>query len=269
MVDQLGIVITGGSRGLGFELAWAFLRAGDRVVICGRSETSVNKALERLSTTVTDAPVWGMACDVANPDEMSVFAGFALAKLGCVDRWLNNAGSSGIRKRPLFDLDDADIVQTVGTNLTGTLIASRAAIRIMMSQEHETGNAAGCHIFNFGFSPAGARFSRSPLPHKASKTGVAAVSRFLAEELEREGIRGIAVHEVSPGLVRTDLLLNDTDPVTRKFLETVADHPQTAAALLLPKIRYPDKRSFLLRSRSLPVMIARMVWLQLKRQLTA
>lgn len=269
MARTLGVVITGGSRGLGFELARAFLLAGDRVVICSRSDASVNNAVWQLRDMVTGAAVWGMACDVTKPGEMSVFSDFAAAKLGYVDRWINNAGSSGARKRPLFDLDDADIMQTVSTNLTGTLIASRSAIKIMLSQAPVPADTAGCHIFNFGFTASGARFSRSPLPHKASKTGVAAVTRFLAEEFRREGIAGIGVHEVSPGLVLTELLLHDTDPPTRQFLETVGESPQTAADLLLPKIRHPKGRYSQLRSRPLPLMLARMAWLQLKCALFA
>ncbi|MEC9486658.1 MAG: SDR family oxidoreductase [Prosthecochloris sp.] len=260
----LGIVISGGSRGLGYALARQFLLAGDRVVICSRHADAVSHAVETLRQTCPEAEVYGTACDITRPDDVSRFSEFVRHRLGQADRWLNNAGHAGMRKAPLWELSSDDLLSVCSTNLCGSLLMSRAALDIMMQQPGSPSPAY--HIFNFGFTSFGARFSRSPVPHKASKTGVAAITRHLSEELERCGHRAIGVHEVSPGLVLTDLLLQGTDPATEQFLRSVGDTPDTAASLLVPKIRNVSTSRSLIRSRPLPSMIADMVRKQVFRR---
>jgi short chain dehydrogenase len=98
-----GVVITGGTRGLGYCLAREFIRRGDRVVICGRSPARVQAAVAALqrefnldssdsaasdgtSSAVPAAPVtaavFGTACDVSQPLEVQALAMFAKTKLG-------------------------------------------------------------------------------------------------------------------------------------------------------------------------------------------
>ncbi len=264
--ESLGIVITGGSRGLGYALAATFLEAGDRVVICARSQEGVERAVASLQQRVPEGRVSGMVCDVTSPDDARRFGSFVVSSHGRVDRWLNNAGTSGYRKRPLWELDDRDMLETCTTNLYGSMLMSKTALEIMRLQPEKKSPAY--HIFNFGFTTFGARFSRSPVPHKASKTGVAAMTRHLCRELEKAGISGIGVHEVSPGLVLTDLLLRDTDEATRAFLELTAATPETVAAKLVPKIRGIEGSNSLVRPQSLPSMIGGMAFTMMAARFT-
>ncbi|NTW69452.1 MAG: SDR family oxidoreductase [Chlorobiaceae bacterium] len=233
--NSLGIVITGGSRGLGYALAEAFLSAGDRVVICGRDQQQLDTAISALEKSFPEAEVYAFRCDAADPETVRAFAGFAREHLGQIDRWINNAGTAGRLKRPLWELPLSDILETSATNLSGSLMLCAEAVRIMNCQPPS--KEAVYHIFNMGFSSPGATFSRTAVPHKASKRGVAEVTRFLSRELKNEGKTAIGVHELSPGLVLTELLLKDAPASSLKILDLIAERPEKVASALVPKIR--------------------------------
>lgn len=96
-LGSLGIVITGGSKGLGFAMAREFLRAGDSVIICGRSSGRLQVALRSLAADAAagGGVVAGVRCDVAVAQEVEALAEFAAQKLGEVHVWINNAGQVG------------------------------------------------------------------------------------------------------------------------------------------------------------------------------
>jgi NAD(P)-dependent dehydrogenase (short-subunit alcohol dehydrogenase family) len=87
-----GIVITGGSKGLGYALAHQFLSYGHKVIICNRNEDQLATALRTLQAEHEGSIVYGMCCDVSNAADVCAFASFAVEKLGIVDIWINNAG---------------------------------------------------------------------------------------------------------------------------------------------------------------------------------
>ncbi len=254
---SLGIVITGGSSGLGYALAREFLLAGDRVVICARNPERLEAALSSLRRTPPRGEIFAMVCDVRDHLAVKAFALFAAASLGTIDRWINNAGTAGQLKRPLWELQSDDILETSATNLSGTLFMCAEALRLMAG--YSSAGEARYHIFNMGFSALGAFFSRSAVPHKASKRGVAEVSRFLARELKAAGKTAIGVHELSPGLVLTDLLLRDASPESRVLLDVIAEKPETVAALLVPKIRTVTGRKGTIRYQPLLGLFFRML----------
>ena len=254
---SLGVVITGGSVGLGYALASAFLSAGDRVVICGRNLQRLETALQSLHQAVPQGEVYGIGCDVGDPDQCRALAAFAAHQLGKVDRWINNAGTAGQLKRPLWELDADDILETCTTNLSGSIMMSAEAVRLMATQSPSS--KAIYHIFNMGFSSIGAAFSRSAVHHKASKRGVAELTHFLSGELKSAGLSSIGVHELSPGLVLTHLLLQDASPDAKKFFSVVAESPEKVASTLLPKIRLITGSNRLVRYQPLVMTFFRVV----------
>ena len=86
-------------------MARTFLLAGDSVVICGRDHDRLEAALGQLRIEVPGGELYGMACDVSAPGEAAAFVSYAVSKLGVIDRWINNAGTAGRLKRPLWGLD--------------------------------------------------------------------------------------------------------------------------------------------------------------------
>ena len=154
----LGVVVTGGTAGLGLAMAKMFLLAGDRVVICGRDQNRLEAALGQLRTEAPEAEAHGMTCDVSAPGEAQAFVSYAVSKLGIIDRWINNAGTAGRLKRPLWELAPDDIDETCRTNLCGTMMLCAEVIRAMLRQPFE-GAEPSFHIFNMGFSASGVRAS--------------------------------------------------------------------------------------------------------------
>ena len=128
------MVITGGSRGLGLALANEFVSLGDQVVIAARDEAACAAAVRQLQQHHPQSQVHQTTCDVTQPDQMQHLAAFAKEKLGQIDIWVNNAGSSQIPKAPLADTATEQIQRIVGTNVLGTLLGSQAAIQIMRTQ---------------------------------------------------------------------------------------------------------------------------------------
>ncbi|WP_200192888.1 SDR family oxidoreductase [Halorhodospira abdelmalekii] len=263
----LHVVITGASRGLGFALAAAHLSYGDRIAICARNPANLERACEQLRAVAeADDQVIGFPCDVGSPQQVANFADFVKCRLGHVDRWINNAGTAGRQKRPLWALANEDIAATNATNLSSVLLGCAEAVRLMRSQE--TARQPRYHIFNLGFTRFGANHSRTPVPHKASKLGVAAVTRYLAQELKEQGVHSIGVHEISPGLVNTELLLTDTTPAAQTIIALLAEPPEPVAATLVPQIRnirgatstltYRSQLGMLLRvARHLPSLLGK------------
>ena len=254
---SLGVVITGGTKGLGYALASEFLAAGDRVVICGRNLQQLEAALQALRLAVPESEIYGLGCDVGDPSAGRLLADFAVSRLGRVDRWINNAGTAGLLKRHLWELDAGDILETCTTNLVGSLLMCAEAVTVM--QRQPSSRKPCYHIFNMGFSMTGAALSRSAVPHKASKRGVAELTHFLSRELKSAGVKSIGVHELSPGLVLTELLLRDTTEKTHRFLEVIAEKTEKVASILVPKIRSITTRNTRLRYEPLAKMLFRIL----------
>ncbi|MFP4649095.1 MAG: SDR family NAD(P)-dependent oxidoreductase [Halorhodospira sp.] len=252
----LGVVLAGGSRGLGLAMAQRFLTAGDAVVLCGRDASRLEVACADLAAR-TDAGerLHALACDVARPEEAARLGDFAVQRLGTIHRWINNAGTAGHHKRPLAELAASDIATTCATNLTGSMQLCAEAVRRMGDQPAAT--KPHYHLFNFGFSGFGARFSRTSIPHRVSKLAVAELSRQLRHELQKLGQRSIGVHELRPGLVRTELLLADLPAGAQPIVERMAEPPERVAEALVPRIRGITGTGRVIQRHSKPLMLLR------------
>ena len=245
--ENLQVVITGGSKGLGFAMAREFLSYGDQVLICGRDADRLHSAHKALSSDPgCKGKIHMLLADVSNPKDMDQLAKEASIRLPNLTHWINNAGSV-TSKRLLADVESADIVNAVGANVLGSLLGRREAIKVMRDQmeKNERGERGGLvrrHIFNLGFSSWGASFSKTAATHKMTKRSLTQLTISLAEELKASKLP-IGAHNLSPGLVLTDLLLRDSSPVARRFFNTLADEPEIVASVLVPKIRSVSGRS--------------------------
>ena len=87
-------IITGGSRGIGYATAEAFLREGAKVIITASSQESADKAVARLKESYPNAVVDGIAPDLSSLKSVQDAFAITAAKYGCVDILVNNAGVS-------------------------------------------------------------------------------------------------------------------------------------------------------------------------------
>eukprot|EP00262_Sarcandra_glabra_P000240 TRINITY_DN1030_c0_g1_i3.p1 TRINITY_DN1030_c0_g1~~TRINITY_DN1030_c0_g1_i3.p1 ORF type:complete len:485 (-),score=52.33 TRINITY_DN1030_c0_g1_i3:1134-2588(-) len=236
------VVITGSTRGLGKALAREFLLCGDRVVVASRSPESVRMTVEELEesikegvpaaggstkTNLTRAKVVGIACDVCKPEDVRKLADFAARELGSVDIWINNAGTNkGFR--PLLQFTDEDINQIVSTNLVGSLICTREAMRVMRSQ------VKGGHIFNMDGAGSGGSSTPLTATYGSTKCGLRQLQGSLLTECKRSKV---GVHTASPGMVLTDLLLSGSTLKNKQMFNIICELPETVARTLVPRMR--------------------------------
>jgi NAD(P)-dependent dehydrogenase (short-subunit alcohol dehydrogenase family) len=232
------IVITGSTRGLGFQLAREFLRRGCTVVVSGRTAAAVDEALSRLRTEFPQAAVRGFACDVADASQVQALWDGAAGEFGGVDHWINNAGVAQPLV-PVWDLEAGLMESVIRTDLLGVLYGARVAMRGMSAQPRLPGRPAGAIWFMEGHGSDGSiRVGMSV--YGAAKRALRYAARALAVEAKGTGV---LVGALSPGLMVTDFTLQQLDrrdPVrwgrTRRVFDILADRPETVAAYLVPRI---------------------------------
>lgn len=273
--EGFGVVITGGTKGVGYAMAREFLQRGDRVCVCGRSQTRVDAAVKALRLEFPGQCISGTACDVTDPRDVDKLGDYATSTVGTIHHWLNNAGMVSARES-LLNIEPSEVVQVCNTNLTGAILCCQKAVKIMTRQQSNSDGSTTrsgsssismtnqsqtipFHVYNFGFSKWGASFSKSTCTHKATKRGLSQLTVSLTEELKAAGINSIGVHQLSPGMVLTDLLLEGAEPVSKRFFNVLAEEPETVAADLVPKIRGTFSKTSSVEFLTLPDAVFRVV----------
>lgn len=181
------VLVTGGSRGLGLDVARELLRMGARVAICGRDEDTLDRAradLERLGVAIA------VRCDMTVKDDVDLLVKEVAARLGPIDALVNNAGLITVGPVETMEIEDFD--DALDTNFWGPLHAIRAVMPEMRRRH------AG-RIVNI--ASIGGKIGTPHLaPYSASKFALVGLSETLRAELARDGI---VVTTVCPGLMRT------------------------------------------------------------------
>lgn len=232
-----GVVVTGSAGGVGFAYAGEFMDRGYDVVICDIKDCS--SAAKALTAKHPNGNVFHTKCDVSDSASVEALGKFATQKMGTVNHWINNAGLNGGR-RALKDVPLGEVGMVVKVNLLGTLIGTKVAMDIMGEQTGVTG-----HIFNTVGSGVKGGGTPGYATYGATKRGLPQLTDSLVRELE-DGVQGydkevtsgkIQVHCLSPGMVFTKLLLDNSTPELRKFpFGVLAAQPEEVAADLVPKI---------------------------------
>jgi len=182
------VAITGGSRGLGLELARGFAKRGATIAICARTLADLRRAAAELRQR--GANVLAVVCDVTNQSQCYGFIEKVVEKFGAIDVLVNNAGV--IQAGPLACMGLDDFAKSMATHFWGPLYLIDRALPHMRSQ------GAG-QIVNI--ASIGGEISVPHLaPYCAGKAALVGLSEGLATELRAEGIH---VTTVCPGLMRT------------------------------------------------------------------
>lgn len=185
-LDNDVAVITGAAKGIGREIATAFVRAGAEVVIADVDAEAGPKA----ATEIGDAATF-IEADVTSPDTVDNLFETVAARYDSLDVLVNNAGGA-FDDRPLTDLDEETWDRNTNVNLEGPYRCSRAALPRMV----ETGGGRLVHVSSVnGVAGIG-------LPsYSAAKGGIRTLSKVIATKYGRYGIRSNAV---CPGTIVTD-----------------------------------------------------------------
>ncbi|HYC93419.1 MAG TPA: glucose 1-dehydrogenase [Thermoanaerobaculia bacterium] len=192
-------IVTGGSRGLGLEIAEALAEAGASLMLCARREQWLTPALEELRAK--GIRVEGLMCDVTDEQQVHAVVEATVRAYDRVDILVNNAGISWGERPETMSLDN--FRKVLDTNLTGAFLFAQAAGRVMLEAKRGV-------IINIA-SVAGLRSSTHG-PHYAayvsSKAGLMGLTRELAATWGPEGIR---VNAIAPGFFHSRL----ADPVIK------------------------------------------------------
>ncbi|MBR5618033.1 MAG: 3-oxoacyl-ACP reductase FabG [Oscillospiraceae bacterium] len=186
-------VITGGSRGIGFATADAFLREGATVIIAASSKASADKAVAALKEKYPGRKVAGIAPDLSKLEEVRSIFKTVSATYGCIDILVNNAGVS--ESTPFMDYTEDTFDKVMDLNVKGVFNATRAAVECMVPRNTGVILSTSSMVSISG-QPSG-------FAYPASKFAVNGLTVSLAREL---GPKGIRVNAVAPGITETDMM---------------------------------------------------------------
>jgi NAD(P)-dependent dehydrogenase (short-subunit alcohol dehydrogenase family) len=196
-----GVLVSGGSSGIGKATVRRFLQEGSRVVFCGIDQEEVRAAAAELSSLGSAV---GVACDVSRADDVASLIEESERVLGTIDVLINNAGIA--RKTAFLDITTDEWDRVLDVNLRGMFLVAQGVARLMAARERGV-------IVNM--ASTNALGGEEDLAHyNASKGGVLQLTRTMAVEL---GPHGVRVNCLCPGFIETPL----NDAISdRAFIET-------------------------------------------------
>jgi NAD(P)-dependent dehydrogenase (short-subunit alcohol dehydrogenase family) len=196
-------IVTGGSIGLGRQMAEGLAEMGAHLVLCARKEERCHEAAEELQQLGVKAIAMG--CDVKDPSSIQEMVDATLSQFGRIDVLINNAGISW--GAPVEEMRLEDWNKVIETNLTGTFLCAQAVGKVMIRQGRDKNSAAsntGGKIINIA-SVAGLGGAPAELPaigYHASKGGVISFTKDLACKWASHNIQ---VNAIAPGWFPTHM----------------------------------------------------------------
>ena len=213
-VDLTGRValVTGASRGIGRAIAEALARAG--ATVCVNYRQQHDRAKETLqSIEASGGHAFVHQADVSDREAVTALIAAVVERAGGLDILVNNAGIS--REGLFLEMSDEEWTSVLGTNLDGVYHCARLAARQMLGR-------------GWGRIRAG----RGQVNYAASKGGVNALTRALANELAGHGV---TVNAIAPGLIDTDMSRPFIGLAAKKIREWIpmrrVGRPEEVAAL--------------------------------------
>ena len=187
------VIVTGGSRGIGFATAEAFVREGAAVILTASRQETADKAVAQLKEKFPNAAVEGIWPNLSSYDEVKAAVDAVIEKYGKIDVLVNNAGVS--ESTPLSNYTESLFDKVLDLNVKAVFNFSKAVSEQMTKQGSGVILNTSSMVSRDG-QPAG-------IAYPTSKAAVNGFTLSLAREL---GPKGIRVNAVAPGITETDMM---------------------------------------------------------------
>lgn len=206
MLEDKVVIITGGTRGIGFETAKLFLENKAKVIICGSKVESVNKAQENLKKLgyVVD----GYYPNLNNREELETMIKTIIDKYGKIDILINNAGISANKKIEDTTIDEFNKIMDLNVVAAFNMISQ---VVPYMKQQHDGVILNTSSMVSIYGQPSG-------VGYPTSKFAINGMTKSLAREL---GPYNIRVNAVAPGITNTDMVKSLPKEMIEPLIKTI------------------------------------------------
>jgi 3-oxoacyl-[acyl-carrier protein] reductase/7-alpha-hydroxysteroid dehydrogenase len=200
-------VVTGGTRGIGYETVRKFLNNGAKVALFGSKEETVKEAIKKLKEENNLYEVVGFYPNLVNEVELEQVFDKIINQFGKIDILVNNAGISSKTKLEDYTLEEYDKITTL--NIKAVFMCSKVIVPYLKQTKGVILNTSSI-VSIYGQS--------SGVMYPASKFAVNGITKSLAKELAKDGIR---VNAVAPGIIETDMVRNLPRKVIDPLIEKI------------------------------------------------
>jgi NAD(P)-dependent dehydrogenase (short-subunit alcohol dehydrogenase family) len=207
-------LVTGGSRGLGLQIAEALGEMGAKLVLTARKADELDEAREHLSRQSVDAI--GLPCDLSQPEAVAPMVARVLERYGRIDILVNNAGATW--GAPAEELPLEAWQKLVNLNLTGTFLVTQAVGKRSMIPNRYGRIVNVASIAGLRGNPVG---MLKTLAYNTTKGGVVNFTRALAAEW---GEHGITVNAIAPGFFPSKMTRGALEKIRDKLIASVPLH---------------------------------------------
>src|SRR3989337_4034114 len=197
------VIITGAGSGIGKETALLFAKEGARVVVADVNEKGGNETVAEIKK---NGEGFFVRLDVTNREQSKQMVKDTLEKYGRIDILINNAGI--VQDAFLSKMTEEQWDKVINVNLKGVFNCSQAVVEVMMNQ----GNGV---IINTS-SIVGLYGNVGQVNYAATKAGLIGMTKTMAKELGRKGIR---VNAIAPGFIATPMTSNVPDKILEMMKE--------------------------------------------------